>query len=603
MSEIGQITVKIGADTYELQKGLGQAQTQVAGFQKNTEALTGTLKTLALAGVATATALGTFVKTTIDAMDALDDVSQKTGVATEALSKLGYVANIEGIGVQGLQQAFVFLSRNMSEAAQGAGSALPAFNALGIQFKNVDGTLRSADDVFLDVSERFARMEDGAQKTAIAMAIFGRAGAQLIPMLNYGRDSLQAYGDELDAFGGTISKDMAQAAAQFNDNMVRVTTALKSVGVGIANEMLPALTRLSEEFIIARKNGVGFFDMLQMGVRFGNYKEQLAQLEQQLENVNKAWAFPIGPSREERIASLNRQRDALIELIKRQDELNAKENMMGPPSDLKRKEQAPTILSEEERKKREEEEKKRLEAEQQRKADAAKRLEELLQGMMTERQLEQEKFRQQQEDLLLAKEALGITEEDYRMWLEQLENEHWERMNAIRKKGLTDAQKFTEMSYKDQAKTVAGQLANMTASVANSSKEMFAINKAASLVNAVISTYEGINKTLSAYPYPLSVAMAAAQAAAGFANVRAIASQQFSGRGTTAPSVAMSTPAGATPVAPVGGGGMASGGGIGGGGQTVNINLVGNTFNREQVRDLITQINEVVSDGSTLRLQ
>jgi hypothetical protein len=39
-----------------------------------------------------------------------------------------------------------------------------------------------------------------------------------------------------------------------------------------------------------------------------------------------------------------------------------------------------------------------------------------------------------------------------------------------------------------------------------------------------------------------------------------------------------------------------------GGGQTVNIALQGNTFNRDQVRDLITQINEVISDGSTLRL-
>ena len=145
----------------------------------------------------------------------------------------------------------------------------------------------------------------------------------------------------------------------------------------------------------------------------------------------------------------------------------------------------------------------------------------------------------------------------------------------------------------------------MTASTANSSKEMFAINKAASLANGIVTAYETI---MDAYKFgnkiggpPVGAAFAAVAGAAQFAQLRAIASSQFSGAGTTAPSAIGSTAAGVTPVQAVNSAGQAQGGG-GSGGQTVNIALQGNTFNRDQVRDLITQINEVISDGSTLRL-
>jgi hypothetical protein len=191
-----------------------------------------------------------------------------------------------------------------------------------------------------------------------------------------------------------------------------------------------------------------------------------------------------------------------------------------------------------------------------------------------------------------------LTEEEFANRKVQIEQDMQTRLAEARKRGLTELQRFNEASFKDQAKTVAQQLMNMTASVTRESRAMFNINKAASLANAVVSTYEGINKALASYPPPLSFAMAAAQAAAGFANVRAIASQQF-GSGAAAPSVASTTPAGATAVSPVGGGG---GGGTMGQ-QVVTINLTGEIFGRDQVRGLISQINEAISDGAQLRLQ
>jgi hypothetical protein len=241
------------------------------------------------------------------------------------------------------------------------------------------------------------------------------------------------------------------------------------------------------------------------------------------------------------------------------------------------------------------------------KIQQAERLAVLAESFRTEAQLEQLKFEQQQTQLAIALENRMISEEQYRMWLEQLENEHGTRMTEIVKKNMSDSEKFRNQSLQKQAKDVAGFLQQMTASTANSSKEMFAINKAASLANGIVTAYETI---MDAYKFgtkiggpPVGAAFAAVAGAAQFAQLRAIASSQFSGEGTTAPSAIGSTAAGVTPVQAVNSAGQAQGGGIvGGAGQTVNIALQGNTFNRDQVRDLITQINEVISDGSTLRL-
>jgi hypothetical protein len=595
MSEIGNITVKIGADTYQLQKGLTDAQQKVGQFDKSTGNLGQSLQALGVVAVATATAIAAFTKQQINAMDALDEVSQRTGVAVDALSKLGYAARVEGVGIEGLQQSFVFLSRNMSEAAQGAGSALPAFNALGIAFKNNDGTLRSSEQVFLDVAERFKTMEDGAGKTALAMAVFGRSGASLIPMLNQGREGLQAYGDELEAFGGVVTPQAAAAAAQFNDNLNRLNGALASVGQSIAIQLLPSITRLSEEFLIAIKNGISFGEMLRMGLRSGNYQEQLAKIREEIEAVNKQWGLFNAP-KDEQIESLRRQEKVLLDVIARTDELNAKQNMVGPPVEAIPRELAPQMVDS----KKAEEDAKKLED---LKIQQAERLAVLAESFMTESQLEQLKFEQQQTQLAIALENRMISEEQYRMWLEQLENEHGARMTEIVKKNMSDSEKFRNQSLSKQAKDVAGFLQQMTASTANSSKEMFAINKAASLANGIVTAYESI---MDAYKFgnkiggpPVGAAFAAVAGAAQFAQLRAIASSQFSGAGTTAPSAIGSTAAGVTPVQAVNSAGQAQGGG---GGQTVNIALQGNTFNRDQVRDLITQINEVISDGSTLRL-
>ena len=229
----------------------------------------------------------------------------------------------------------------------------------------------------------------------------------------------------------------------------------------------------------------------------------------------------------------------------------------------------------------------------------ATKLEALQEYQLTEAELE---LKRHEERLLALSEALAlemVTAEEARALQESLEEDHMRRMGEIRKKGWSDIQKFQNSTLSKQVDQVSGYLADITAGVARENKAMFEINKAAGIANAIVSAYEGISKTLGAYPYPINIALAAAHAAAAFAQVSAIKNQSFSAGGGAAPSLAGGTPA--TPVTPVTGGTPASAGG--GGGSVLIVEGVGEDqlFSGRTIRAIAERLAEHVRDGGTVQ--
>lgn len=224
------------------------------------------------------------------------------------------------------------------------------------------------------------------------------------------------------------------------------------------------------------------------------------------------------------------------------------------------------------------------------------RVEALAQSLASQEELENAHYQKDLETLQEANENLLLTDEDYMLARQVLEEQHLDKLKKMREAAQTDLQKFNAMNWKQQTATVIGELANMTAGVAQHSKTMFDINKAAGIANAIVNTAQGITKALASYPPPISFVMAAAQAAAGIAQIAAIKSATFSGGGAApAPSLAGSTPA--PPTTPVDNG--APGGGSQ---QIVRIQGLDPTqmFSGRQVAELL---NSAVKDGAKLVLE
>jgi phage-related minor tail protein len=323
---LGSLVVSLTAETAQFTAALSKASYTA---EKNFKQISSFAKTAAgsLAALYGASSAAGFIKTQIDLADATGKMAQKVGLSVEELSKLQYAAKLADVDAGQLQGGLVRLSKGMIEAANNTGTARNAFAAMGISIKNTDGTLKSSGQVLDEVANKFAGYEDSATKTALAVQLFGRAGADLIPLLNAGSAGIKEAGDELERFGAVISTNAAKNAELFNDNITRLTTVGSALGQSIANDILPYLNRLTSEFLVARANGLGFMDMLAMGLRSTDYDEQLKAIEKEIVNVRNAWAFPLGASRDERLASLEKQKKTLIDL---QTLLN-KDKLMNPP--------------------------------------------------------------------------------------------------------------------------------------------------------------------------------------------------------------------------------------------------------------------------------
>lgn len=261
---IGALRVNLGLDSAAFTTGLKVAQGDLSRFGKIAKISFAALASASL-GVAGALALAT--RRAIDHADAVSKMAQKAGVTTEALSRLAYAAKFSDISTEDLTTSLGKLAKSMADAtANTTGQAASAFAALGISVTDSSGKLRGADAVFSDIADRFSRIEDGSTKTAISMALLGKSGADLIPLLNGGATELKRFADESDRTGNTVSTKTAKAAEKFNDTMTTLSTTLAGVALRLAEALLPELQKFANAITAANPEILKWGGLLTAGL-------------------------------------------------------------------------------------------------------------------------------------------------------------------------------------------------------------------------------------------------------------------------------------------------------------------------------------------------
>lgn len=215
----------------------------------------------AAAGAAVVTGLAAMTKAAINTADEMGMTAQKVGLSVDVFSALAYAAKMNDVPLDGLKTGLNQLNKSLIETENGGSAVATAFKYLGISSKDASGKLKASDQILNEVANAFATMPDGASKSAVAMEIFGKAGADLIPMLNAGADGIKTLTDEAKSLGVVITQDLADAANQFNDNLDKIGSMSQGVGMVIAKELLPVLNNfvvgLSD--MIAKSDGVQQF--------------------------------------------------------------------------------------------------------------------------------------------------------------------------------------------------------------------------------------------------------------------------------------------------------------------------------------------------------
>lgn len=234
-----------------------------------------------------------FVKASIAMVDQLGKVAERTGIAVKSLSALRYAAALNNITFEDLTAGLEKFNR---EADRGS----KAFRRIGVDLN----ALKTPEERLEAVAEAFAQMEDGAGKTAIAMDLFGRSGAKMIPLLNQGAAGLRKWREEAERLGIIFSPETARRAAEFSDNLTKVQFSVEALAIAVGNDLLPEINRFLAEIIKGREIfgsfssalwniGMGVDAFVTLGTNIANLNEELERLVEQRKKLQELEAKRI----------------------------------------------------------------------------------------------------------------------------------------------------------------------------------------------------------------------------------------------------------------------------------------------------------------------
>lgn len=206
---------------------------------------------VALTAVSTAVygAISAMVNSASKYGDEIAKASQRVGVNTDALQKLRYAADLANVGSEELNMGLMRLSRTILDARNGNKDLTNSLNKAGISIDTINNKSKSADELIAIMSDRFKAMPDGVEKTALAMDLFGRSGARLIPLLNSGSKNIKAMYQEAKDLGIILDESVLRSSEEFRDNLTRLTVSLTAIKNKIGLELMPKIDALVTRFL------------------------------------------------------------------------------------------------------------------------------------------------------------------------------------------------------------------------------------------------------------------------------------------------------------------------------------------------------------------
>ena len=218
-------------------------------LKKGEASVDGFLGKIKDAGSAIAIAFGVtkikgFIDGQLQAAGALRRSSATLGIATQQLQAYELAAQLAGVEGDAMTTGLRFLNRNLAQATSGSAEAAKEFSSVGISFKDSTGHARAAGDVIEELADKVAGLSNPAERTALAMRLLGRGGAQLIPLLSKGSGAFREATAEVKKLGGGLDDAFLAKAKEASHAQHELDFALVGLKTEIAGELLPAFKEI-----------------------------------------------------------------------------------------------------------------------------------------------------------------------------------------------------------------------------------------------------------------------------------------------------------------------------------------------------------------------
>jgi hypothetical protein len=243
----GRAYVEIYGDQTPLMSAMKGLPKGILAASAGLGAIGGTIGGLIANGITSAfSAVTSFASNLGEVGGRLVDMSDRTGVGVEALAELEHAATMGGTSLDALEGGLTKMGVKLADAAGGSKTAVAAFDAIGVSVTELQGL--SPDQQFERIADGLAGITDPGARAAAAMDIFGKSGADLLPMMKDGAKGIRDFREEAKGLG-RITEEDARAVDELGDTFANVQTGITNAGVAIAASFAPVLNDLGQVLV------------------------------------------------------------------------------------------------------------------------------------------------------------------------------------------------------------------------------------------------------------------------------------------------------------------------------------------------------------------
>lgn len=180
-----------------------------------------------------AAALLQFGRQALEVTGDLADLHGTTGMSVEALQRLAYVTSQSGVPLEKLADGAVKMGRAL---VQGDKSAVAAVNALGLSVETLIAA--GPEQAFLEIGEAIAKVPNPMEQAALAVALFGRSGADFLPAFT---ENMTELAQQAQESGAILDSDLVAAGDAAGDALGRLSLVGQAVIGKVLIPMMPAI--------------------------------------------------------------------------------------------------------------------------------------------------------------------------------------------------------------------------------------------------------------------------------------------------------------------------------------------------------------------------
>jgi len=217
-------------------------------LEKNLGSIKSTVALVGGAAIAAGGAMFGLAKHIANIGDNAAKTAKSVGLTAESLQALQFAASISGVEQQAMNTSLQKFSRNILEAQRGTETYARSFRELGVANSVLNDKNADTETILKAVADRISKMPDGFKKTGLAMELFGRTGAKLIPLLNEGSSGINKLTAEARELGFVMGEEDTKNAEAFNDAITRLMAVFRGIKILIGKDLLPVIEEMVDQF-------------------------------------------------------------------------------------------------------------------------------------------------------------------------------------------------------------------------------------------------------------------------------------------------------------------------------------------------------------------